>query len=100
MEDLIRQFEENFNISLKEYIEEIEVVTPFTLEDYFKIPNGSMFGYSLKGYDNSINRILSFKEEMVPKISFVGASSLLGAGGANALLSGYYVTEKIEEEKR
>ena len=54
--DLVTKFEEAYNIDIREYIEEIEVVTPFRLEKITNSVNGSMFGYSLKGYDNSINR--------------------------------------------
>ena len=32
---------------------------------------------------------------MIPKISFVGASSVLGSGADNAFLSGVYVTDKL-----
>ena len=52
-----------------------------------------------KGYDSSIHRIISYDDEIVPGISFVGASGLFGSGIDNAFYSGYYVTKKLLEEK-
>ena len=54
-----------------------------------------MLGYMRLGYDNSIHRLISFDDEVIPNISFVGSASLLGGGAHNAFYSGYYVTEKL-----
>ena len=93
------KFEEAYNIDIREYIEEIEVVTPFRLEKITNSVNGSMFGYSLKGYDNSINRLLAYKDEKIPNLEFVGAYSVFGPGIDNAFYSGYFVTEKLLNNK-
>ncbi len=94
---LIRQFEEAFNLDIKEYIEEIEVVTPYTISKFTNNENGAMLGYRRLGYDNSINRLLNFEEESLSNISFVGGSSIFGAGVDNAFYSGYYITNKLLE---
>ena len=52
--DLIEQFENTFNIDIKEFIEEIEVITPLNLANYTGTPNGSIMGYMRKSYDNYI----------------------------------------------
>ena len=96
---LISQFEEAFGVDIKEYIEEIAISTPFTIERITNSVNGSMYGYMKKGYDSSIHRIISYDEEKVPGVSFVGASGLLGSGIDNAFYSGYYVTNKLLKEK-
>lgn len=93
--NLIEQFEEAFKIDIKEYIEEIEIATPFTFKEYTNNVNGSMLGYMRLGYDNSIHRLISFDDEVMPNISFVGSASLFGGGAHNAFYSGYYVTEKL-----
>lgn len=98
-EDLINQFENAFNINIKQYIEEMEISTPFTFAKYTNSPNGSSHGYMRLGYDNSINRILSFTEESQPNISFVGSSSIFGSGADNAFYSGYYITKKLLESE-
>ena len=96
MED---KFEEAFKIDIREFIEEIEVATPITIERYTNSINGSFYGYMAKGYDNPIHRLISYPDEEVKDFSFVGASSLFGANVDNAFYSGYYVTKKLLEEK-
>lgn len=93
--DLINQFEETFNIDIREYIEEIEIATPLTFSRYTNNVNGSMLGYMRLGYDNSIHRLISYKDEIQPKISFVGGSSLFGGGADNAIYSGYYISKML-----
>ena len=97
---LIEEFESAFHIDIKEYIEEMEIATPFTLDKYTNNINGSMFGPMRLGYDNSIHRLLSYEQERIPHLSFVGASSIFGSGVDNAFYSGYYITEKLLDEER
>jgi len=96
--NLIEQFEEAFKIDIKEYIEEIEIITPFTLKKITNNPNGCMMGYMRLGYDNAIHRLISYEDEIVENISFVGGSSIFGGGADNAIYSGYFITEKLLEE--
>lgn len=96
-DELVKQFENAFNLDIKEYIEEIEIATPYTISRFTNNENGSMLGYKRHGYDNSINRLLNYDEEILPNISFVGGSSVFGAGFDNAFYSGYYITNKLLE---
>ena len=98
--ELIEEFEMSFHLDIKEYIEEMEVATPFTFEKFTNNINGCMFGPMRLGYDNSIDRILSYEEEKIPHLSFVGGSSIFGSGVDNAFYSGYYITEKLLEQER
>lgn len=98
--DLITQFEEAFNIDISEYIEEMEIITPITISRYTNNVNGNMYGYARLGYDNSLHRFLSYEDEKIPYISFVGGSSIFGNGVDNAIYSGYYITEDLIKEKR
>lgn len=98
--NLIEEFETAFHIDIKEYIEEMEIATPFTIERYTNSINGCMFGPMRLGYDNSIHRLISYQDEKIPHLSFVGASSIFGSGVDNAFYSGYYITEKLLEEER
>jgi len=61
--NLIVQFECEFNIDIAEYIEEIEVITPLTIERLTNNLCGSTKGYMRKGYDNAINRLISYNDE-------------------------------------
>lgn len=97
---LIEEFESTFNIDIKEYIEEMVIATPFTFERFTNNINGSFFGPMRLGYDNSIHRLISYEEERIPHLSFVGSSSLFGSGVDNAFYSGYYITEKLLEDER
>ena len=98
--ELIEEFESAFHVDIKEYIEEMEIATPFTFERFTNNINGSLFGPMRLGYDNSIDRILSYEEEKIPHLSFVGGSSIFGSGVDNAFYSGYYITEKLLEKER
>ncbi len=95
---LIEEFETAFGIDIQAYIEEIEIATPLTFLKYTNNPNGSINGYMRLGYDNSINRLLSYDDEKISGISTVGGSSLFGAGVENAFYSGYYVSNKLLKE--
>ena len=99
-QSLIHEFEEAFHVDIEEYIEEIEIASPYTFKKHTNWDNGCFFGNMRLGYDNSINRLLSYQDELIPHLSFVGASSVFGSGVDNAFYSGYYVTEKLLEEKR
>ena len=77
----------------------MEIATPFTIERYTNSINGCMFGPMRLGYDNSIHRLLSYEDERILHLSFVGGSSLLGSGVDNAFYSGYYITEKLLNER-
>lgn len=96
-EDLIRQFEESFNIDISEFIEEIEVVTPISIREFTNALDGSIMGYMRKSYDNSIHRILSFNDEHIPGIYFVGGSSIFGGCVHNAIYSGVFMARKVLE---
>ncbi len=98
--ELIEEFENAFHVDIKEYIEEIEIATPFTMARYTNSVNGCMFGPMRLGYDNSIHRLISYEDEQIPHLSFVGASSIFGSGVDNAFYSGYYITEKLLEKER
>ncbi len=94
-DSLISDFEETYKIDIREYIEEIAISTPFTVERLTSNVNGTMYGYMLKGYDNAIHRILSYEDEEIEGLSFVGASSIFGSGIDNAIISGFYITNKL-----
>jgi len=93
--NLIEQFEEAFHIDITEYIEEIEILTPLDVAELTNRPNGSLMGYMRKGYDNAIHRLISYEDEVIPDIYFVGSSSIFGGGADDAIYSGNYIAQKL-----
>lgn len=98
-ENLIEQFENDFGIDISEFIEEIEILSPLDLANYTNTPNGSIMGYMRKSYDNGIHRLISYQDEVIPNIYFVGGASIFGGGVHNAIYSGYYMAKKVLESE-
>lgn len=97
--NLIEQFENTFHIDIREYIEEMEIITPLDVAKYTNAPDGSIMGYMRKGYDNAINRVINYQSEIIPNLYFVGGSALFGGGADNAIASGYYVANQVLTER-
>lgn len=62
-DQLIKVFEKRTKVRIRDYIEEIEIVSP--LDDVLTsdVPDGSTYGYKLKGLDNLLPRILNKSNE-------------------------------------
>lgn len=61
----ISALEQATHVSIRDAIEEIEVATPVTFARYGGHPNGSIFGYMAKGYDNFLPRVMNAKNENI-----------------------------------
>lgn len=84
-ETLIKGFERAVGISIKHAIEEIKIATPVTFSKSFGYPEGAIYGYMAKGYDNIVPRILGEKEEKI-------LSNVRFCGGYGSYLAGYYAS--------
>lgn len=62
-EELIDYYEKTAGVSIKPYIEEIEVATPVTLARYLNTPNGTPYGYRSKPWDTSYYRAMNLAQE-------------------------------------
>lgn len=60
---LIEVFEKRTGVIIKDYIEEIHIVTPLDYATISNAPSGSIFGYRLKGLDNLLPRLLNRHNE-------------------------------------
>jgi len=70
---LIETFEETLGIHIKEFIEEIELRTPYDISMKLDAPEGTIYGYRYTGLDNLLPRMLSRKnEKYVDKLYFCG----------------------------
>ncbi|MGN0485695.1 MAG: phytoene desaturase family protein [Acutalibacteraceae bacterium] len=89
--DMIETCEKALNISIKPYIEEIEVALPPTFARYLNTPLGTPYGYRLDMWDSLIPRTLSYgKDQPFDNFLFCGASQERGDGYGCA----YYTGEK------
>lgn len=60
---IINVFQNYTNIIIKDYIEEIEVISPVSVAGFNGSPDGCTFGYKLAGLDDMLPRILNCKNE-------------------------------------
>jgi phytoene dehydrogenase-like protein len=87
--NLITSFENALHLSIKEYIEEIEVATPQTLTHFTGAYKGSAYGYESDPWDSFIPRLIAMNEEhYINGLEFCGGYSAQGVSYTNSLLSG------------
>lgn len=88
-EGMIALFEEKTGVTIKPYIEEIEIATPWTFCHYASVPQGAAYGYELRDWDNMMPRMAMMREEYPIKgLKFCGAASIRGDGFNSAIFSG------------
>ena len=61
---LIGSFEKRAKVKIKEYIEEVEIVSPLDYAKFNGVLNGVTYGYRLKGHDNLLPRYLNRNNEI------------------------------------
>lgn len=87
--DMLDWFEEKVGVSIRPYIEEFEVATPWTFCRYASVPQGAAYGYELRDWDNMMPRMAMMREEYPIKgLKFCGAASIRGDGFNSAIFSG------------
>ena len=90
-EDMIETCEKALNISIKPYIEEIEIALPPTFARYLNTPWGTPYGYMLEKWDSMIPRTVQYMQDQpFDNFLFCGASQERGDGYGCA----YYTGEK------
>lgn len=92
--NLITSFEEKTGIRIRDYIEEIQVITPV---DYFrKYKDNSYFGYKLKPLDNTVIRCANYQEEEYIKgLFFCSQYGIMGGTFNNMLLTSKFIAERV-----
>ena len=87
--NMIDAFERATKISIKPYIEEIEIASPVTYARYTGHPDGVLYGYKATGMDNLLPRLLSLKEEnFIKNLRFCGSFDVKLSGSSATYLSG------------
>ena len=88
-DNLITSFENALDISIKEYIEEMEIATPQTLTRFTGTYKGSAYGYESDPWDAFIPRLIAMNDEKyISGLEFCGGYSAQGVSYTNSLLSG------------
>ncbi len=88
---LIDTCEKALNISIRPYIEEIEIALPPTFSRYLNTPMGTPYGYMLEKWDSLIPRTIQYMQDQpFDNFLFCGASQERGDGYGCA----YYTGEK------
>ncbi len=87
--DMIETCEKALNISIKPYIEEIEIGLPPTFARYLNTPLGTPYGYRLEKWDSMLPRTIQFiADQPFDNFIFCGASQERGDGYACSYYSG------------
>lgn len=85
----IEKFEASTGISIKDYIEEIEVATPVTYAHYTDSPQGVIYGYALENDNSMLARLMTMYDEPVLEgLRFCGGHAIRGSGYNSSYLSG------------
>ena len=96
---LIDSFEKATKINIREYIEEIEIVTPMDIAKYNGALDGSSYGFRYTGLDNLLPRILNRQNEQYVKgLYFVGGFAGDIYSVASAYMSGESEAKRVKEE--
>lgn len=96
--NLITAFEEKTGIRIRDYIEEMQVITP--IDYYIKYKDSSYFGYKLKPLDNTIMRYKNrIEEEYIKGLLFHGKYGIFGGTFNNMLLTSKIIADKIDERR-
>lgn len=86
---LISTFEKATGLTIRPYIEEIEVGTPVTYAHYTGSPEGTIYGYLTSDLDNMMPRLMTMYSEMeTPGLRFAGGHAVRSSGYNSSYLSG------------
>ncbi len=100
-EKVISKSEKALGISIKPYIEEIEVATPVTFARYINTPNGSPYGYQLCNWDGMFTKTMNVEKELTIKgLRFCGAHTEKGLGFNVTYESGITAVERTLKDMK
>ena len=88
-EKAIALYEKATGVTLRPYIEEVEVATPWTFCRYAGVPEGGVYGYHAGGFDNCMARMMMYENDYPIKgLKFAGASGPRGDGYSESIITG------------
>ena len=103
-EDMINTCEKALGLSIKPYIEEIEIALPPTFARYLNTPLGTPYGYMLEKWDSMLPRTIQYLgDQPFDNFYFCGATQERGDGYGCAYYTGEkaagIVVKKLKEGK-
>lgn len=88
-ERMIDWYEKKSGITIKPYIEEFAVASPWTFCRYTGSPEGSVYGYEASGWDGMMARLMMLNEDYPIKgLKFCGAAGPRGDGYSASYICG------------
>lgn len=85
----LAQLKDKCGIDLAPYIEEISIATPMTFARYLGVPEGSVYGYETRDWDDIITRTMSMADDYpIDGLIPIGTSGVRGDGYSSALSCG------------
>ena len=95
---LIEVFQKRTGVSIKDYIEEIHVVTPLDCASIANVPAGSIFGYRIKGLDNLLPKLLNrSNENYIDGLAICGGFDGDAFGYNSSLISGIMASNDLSK---
>ena len=95
-EQSIALYEKAVGVSLKQYIEEMEVASPWTFCRYAGVPEGGVYGYEAGGWDNCMARMMMYENDYpIEGLMFTGASGPRGDGYSESLITGNMIGRMV-----
>ena len=92
----IDTLKEKTGIDLLPYIEEISIATPMTFARYLGVPEGSVYGYETRDWDDIITRTMSMATDYpIDGLVPIGTSGIRGDGYSSALACGQIISQFI-----
>ena len=92
---LIQSFEKATGIHLQEYIEEIEIATPWTFARYLGTPMGTCYGYDNNQWDGLMARLMSLRQDNSTPHLYFGCAADANSNGYNMTYVGGSTAAKL-----
>ncbi len=92
---LIESFEKKTGIHLQEYIEEIEIATPWTFARYLGTPKGTCYGYDNNEWDGLMARLMSIRSDLNTPHLYFGCAADANSNGYNMTYVGGSTAAKL-----
>ena len=90
----IKSLKDKTGIDLMPYIEEISIATPMTFARYIGVPEGSVYGYETRDWDDIITRTMSMdKDYPIDGLIPIGTSGVRGDGYSSAYACGQIMAD-------
>lgn len=97
--NLIRAFEKKVGVNIKNYIEEIDIISPIETAYQTDAPDGTTYGYTLSYHDDLLPRMLNKKNEVyISGLEICGGFDSDAYGYASSFMSGIDSAIDIQKE--